>query len=105
MSYKDERNKAAEKYSSGCNAEFELPEVEADFKSGADWALTSEVVRGLMSAVKDINDTWDASNPASVVPRLHEGDFNRNDSLAAGAIHNCIRAFEACEKAMKEIEK
>lgn len=48
----------------------------------------------LVGACKTVYDNWDIRNLSCVVPKHHPNELAPNDSLAAGAIWHCIRAYQ-----------
>lgn len=82
MSYKSERDKAAEEYQEDRNAM-----VEAHFKAGADWTLQSEVIKKLYRTAQDMHSCVSA-DPC-------ESELAEVEALGM--------ALEAYEKAVKEV--
>lgn len=50
--------------------------------------------QGLVEALQSVVDNWDIEDSSRVVPKLHEGELVRNDTLAAGSIIECFHALK-----------
>ena len=101
MSFKDERDKAAENhgncratpiirsmYPSKSRVEM-ADEFSISFQDGADWALQSEVVRGLVTTVYDYKHECENPVPDALFKRtLRERMFKALESYAKAVKEN-----------------